>query len=113
MCILNKGSPFHWDESEQHLFDALKKALVSTPLINPPDHNRYFLLYLAATESSIGMVLVQEDDELHEDVIYYSSHTFLGPELKYSHVDKNGLSNISHCLASLELYSIMQDDSHF
>jgi hypothetical protein len=75
MCILNKGSPFHWDESEQRLFDALKKdlvstpleqrlfdalkkALVSTPLINPPDHNRYFLLYLAATESSIGMVLV-------------------------------------------------------
>ena len=32
MCILNKGSPFHWDESEQHLFDALKKDLVSTPL---------------------------------------------------------------------------------
>jgi hypothetical protein len=92
MCLLKKGVPFHWDESTQHSFDALKKALVSTPLIIPPDYNRYFLLYLAAVESSIGMVLVQEDDELHEHVIYYLSHTLLGPELKYSHIEKLALA---------------------
>jgi hypothetical protein len=44
------------------------------------------MLYLAAVESSIGMVLVQEDDELKEHVIYYLSRGLVGPELKYSHV---------------------------
>jgi hypothetical protein len=34
------------------------------------------------------MVLVQEDDELHEHVIYSLSRNLVGPELKYSHVEK-------------------------
>jgi hypothetical protein len=87
MHLLKKGVPFYWDEVAQRSFDALKKALVSTPLLSPPNYNRDFLLYLEAVESSIGMVLVQEDDELQEHVIYYLSHTLMGPELNYSHVE--------------------------
>jgi hypothetical protein len=56
--LLNKGVPFYWDEATQRSFDVLKKDLVSTPLLSPPDYNRDFLLYLVANESSIGMVLV-------------------------------------------------------
>jgi hypothetical protein len=37
------------------------------------------------------MVLVQEDDELHEHIIYYLSRNLVGPELKYSHVEKLAL----------------------
>eukprot|EP00253_Pinus_taeda_P024634 PITA_24634 len=73
MHLLQKGVPFVWDDFAQRLFDALKKALVSTPLLSPPDYGRDFLLYLAAAESTIGMVLVQEDDALTEHVIYYLS----------------------------------------
>jgi hypothetical protein len=91
MHLLKKGVPFCWDKVAQHSFDALKKALVSTPLLSPPNYNRDYLLYLAATESSIGMVLVQEDDELQEHVIYYLSRTLMGPELRYSHVEKLAL----------------------
>jgi hypothetical protein len=91
MRLLKKGVPFCWDEATQRSFDALKKALVSTPLLSPPDYNQYFLLYLVATKSSIGMVLVQEDDELQEHVIYYLSRALLGPKLKYSHVEKLAL----------------------
>jgi hypothetical protein len=43
---------------------------------------------LAAAESTIGMVLVQEDDFLEEYVIYYLSRGLVGPELNYSHVEK-------------------------
>jgi hypothetical protein len=62
MRILKKGVPFHWDEAAQCSFEALKHALMSSPLFQPPDYNRDFLLYLAAAESTIGMVLVQEDE---------------------------------------------------
>ena len=63
-------------------------TLTSTPLLRPPNYNKDFLLYLVAEESTIGMVLVQEDDFLSEYVIYYLSRGLVGPELNYSHVEK-------------------------
>jgi hypothetical protein len=73
MHLLKKGVPFHWDEATQRSFEALKNALTSSPLLWPPNYNKYFLLYLVITESTIDMVLVQEDDLLEENVIYYLS----------------------------------------
>ena len=58
MPLLRKGVPSVWDEFAQRSFDALKKALVSAPLLSPPDYGRDFLLYLVAAESTIGMVLL-------------------------------------------------------
>jgi hypothetical protein len=65
MHLLKKETPFIWDERAQESFDALKKSLVSTPLLKPPEYD------------TIGMVLVQEDDELHKHVISYLSRTLL------------------------------------
>ena len=69
MHLLKKGVLFLWDEFVQQSFDALKKALAFAPLLSPYDYSRYFLLYLVAAASTIGMVLVQEDDALSEHVI--------------------------------------------
>jgi hypothetical protein len=73
MHLLKKYVPFFWDKDAQHAFDALKHALTTMPLLRPPNYNKDFLLYLVATESTIGMVLVQEDDSFSEYVIYYLS----------------------------------------
>jgi hypothetical protein len=73
MRLLKKDVPFFWDEAAQHSFDALKHALTTAPLLRPPNYNKDFLLYLASAESTIGMVLVQEDDFFLEYVIYYLS----------------------------------------
>lgn len=64
MHFLKKGVPFLWDNFAQRSFDALKQALISTPLLSPPGYGRYFLLYISEEESTIGMVLVQEYDAL-------------------------------------------------
>jgi hypothetical protein len=71
MCLLKKDVPFHWDDVAQCSFEALKHSLTTAPLLRPPNYNKYLLLYLATIESTIGMVLVQEDDFLLEYVIYY------------------------------------------
>jgi hypothetical protein len=88
MHLLKKGVPFHWNEAAQCSFEALKCALTSAPLLWPPNYNKYFLLYFVAAESTIGMVLVQEDDLLQEHVIYYLRQGLVGPELNYFHVEK-------------------------
>jgi hypothetical protein len=52
------------------------------------------------------MVLVQEDDELHEHVIYYLSQNLVDPELKYSHVEKLDLVVI-HAVQRLRHYILI------
>ena len=94
MRLLKQDTPFVWDEPAQLAFEALKKALLSAPLLRPPDYSRDFILYLAASESTIGVVLVQENDKLIEHVVYYLSRALVGPEIKYSHVEKLALAAV-------------------
>jgi hypothetical protein len=94
MHLLKKETPFIWDEQAQEFFDAFKKALVSMPLLKSLDYGRYYLIYVTASEEMIGMVLVQEDDDLSEYVIYYLSRNLVGLELKYSHVEKLALATV-------------------
>jgi hypothetical protein len=94
MHLLKKDVPFFWDEVVQHSFDALKHALTTTPLLWPPNYNKDFLLYLASAESTIGMVLVQEDDSFFEYVIYYLSQGLVGSELNYTHLEKLALAEV-------------------
>ena len=68
--------------------------MLLAPLLHLPDYSRDFILYLGVCESTIGVVLVQEDDKLQEHVIYYLSHAVAGPELKYSHVEKLALAAV-------------------
>jgi hypothetical protein len=62
------------------------------PLLKPLDYSRDYFLYIVVSEGTIGMVLVQEDDELCEHVVYYLSRNLVSPELKYSHVEKLALA---------------------
>ena len=64
MRLLKQDTPFVWDETTQLAFVALKKALSLDPLLHPPYYSHDFILYLDAYESTIGVVLVLEDDEL-------------------------------------------------
>ena len=61
MCLLKKDTPFYWDDQAQRAFDNLKDALTHSLVIHPPDYSKDFLLYLAASATTIAMVLVQEN----------------------------------------------------
>lgn len=58
MCLLKDGIPLIWDEISQASFESLMKALISAPLLSPPDYMKDLMLYPDASESTIGMVLV-------------------------------------------------------
>ena len=88
-------------------FDALKRALASAWVISPPDYSRDFLLYVAASMETIGMVLVQEDEELQEHVIYYLSRNLIDTEIRYSHVEKLSLATV-HAFQRLRHYILLR-----
>jgi hypothetical protein len=90
--LLNKGSEFVWDTTANKAFKALKLTLTCTPLLFPPNYGRYYFFYLVASDSTISMVLVQEDDSHNEHVIYYLSWSLTTTETKYLHVEKLALA---------------------
>ena len=77
----------------QASFDALKDSLVKAPLMYAPDYQRDFNLYLAAADTTIAMVLVQEVDGI-EHPIYYLSKNLNDTESKYSYVEKLALAAV-------------------
>ena len=56
---------------------------------------------------TIGMVLVQEDEELQEHVIYYLSQNLIDVEIHYSHVEKLALATV-HVVQWLRHYILLR-----
>ena len=56
----------------------------------PLDYKSDYFLYLATTDSTIPMVLVQEEDGI-EHLIYYLSRNLNDMEFKYTYVKKLAL----------------------
>jgi hypothetical protein len=106
MCLLKKDTMFIWHEQARKTFDALKKSLVLVPLLNPPDYSRDFFLYIVMSEGMVDMVLVQEDDDLHEHILHYLSQNLVGIELKYSHAEKLALV-VVHAVQRLQNYILL------
>ena len=79
----------------------------SALVISPPDYSRDFLLYVATSIETIGMVLVQEDEELQENVIYYLSWNLIDMEICYSHVEKLSLATV-HVVQQLRYYILLR-----
>ena len=99
--------PTIWDEQAQESFDALKKALEMTLMLIPPDYSRDFLIYVATSQETVGMVLVQEEEELHEHFINYLSWNLIDAKLHYSHVEKVALATI-HVVQCLRHYILLR-----
>jgi hypothetical protein len=88
MRLLKKVVPFIWDEQDQRSFDHLKQVLTSTLLFKTPNCNKDFILYLETSGTTIGIVLVQTDNQHNEHVIYYLNKGLVGVELRYPYVEK-------------------------
>lgn len=89
--LLKKGIPFHWDQVAQASFDALKDTLIRASLLYSPNNQNDYFVYLAAADTTIRMVLVQEEDGI-EHMIYYLSRNLNDTEVKYSYVENLALS---------------------
>lgn len=62
--------------------------------MHPPKYDNDYFLYLAPASSAITMVLVKDDDEGHEHIIYYLSRNLLDAKTHYAHVEKLALATV-------------------
>ena len=94
MCLLKKNTSFILDDQAQRDFDDLKHALTHSLVLQPPNYSKDFLLYVVASTTIIGMVLVLEYLNGQEHVIYYLSKSLIDSETRYSHVEKLALDMV-------------------
>ena len=80
-----------------------------TSMLIPLDYSHEFLIYMAASQETVGMALVQEDEELHEHVIYYLSRKLIDVKLRYSHVEKLALATV-HAVQRLRHYILLRQN---
>ena len=94
MHLLKKDTLFFWDDHAQRAFINIKHDLTHSPMIQPPNYLKDFLLYVSTSTTTIRMVLAQEDRNGLEHVIYYASKKLLDFQTRYSCVEKLALATI-------------------
>jgi hypothetical protein len=89
--LLAQDILFEFDDTCLKSFNILKKALISTKIIQPPDWSLPFEIMCDASDYAVGAVLRQTKDKKHH-AIAYASKTLAGPQLNYATTEKELLT---------------------
>ena len=89
--LLAKDAPFEFTDECLRAFEILKKALISAPIIQPPDWSLPFEIMCDASDYAVGAVLGQTKDKKHH-AIAYASKTLTGAQLNYATTEKELLA---------------------
>ncbi|KAJ9544667.1 hypothetical protein OSB04_024374 [Centaurea solstitialis] len=89
--LLAKDAPFVFTSACLDAFNTLKAALISAPIIQPPDWSLPFELMCDASDFAVGAVLGQRKDrKLH--AIHYASKTLDSAQMNYTTTEKEMLA---------------------
>jgi hypothetical protein len=89
--VLHANSTFQWGPEQQQAFDDIKKYLEDAAVMTKPSPKAELLLHIAATDTAVSAVLVEERkeaDALKQFPIYYVSEALSGSKLFYSEMEK-------------------------
>ncbi|WJX95108.1 hypothetical protein P8452_76467 [Trifolium repens] len=95
---LKKESTFTWGQDQQQAFDEIKSYLSKPQMLMPPIRNKFMKLYISASDSTLGSMLAQEDENGEERAIYYLSRVLNDAETRYSSIEKLCLCLYFSCM---------------
>ncbi|XP_021743097.1 uncharacterized protein LOC110709193 [Chenopodium quinoa] len=102
--LLVKDAPFVFSNDCLLAFDRLKEALITAPIIQPPNWELPFELMCDASDYAVGSVLGQrKDKKLH--AIYYTSKTLDEAQRNYTTTEKELLA-IVHAIEKFRSYLV-------
>src|SRR4029078_4010913 len=97
--------PFEWGEEQETSFQLLKDKMLSPPILAFPNLSRPFILATDASDTAIGAVLSQPDDDVLEHPVAFASRLMLPRECRYSTTERECLS-IVHWIQHFRVYLI-------
>ena len=90
--LLQKDKKWSWGDKQQAAFVKAKEQLSSDKLLVHFDTNKELLLSVDASPYGIGAVLSHQMPDGTEQPIAFASRSLSKAELKYAHLDKEGLA---------------------
>ena len=94
--LLQKDVSFSFNDDCIESYNILKNALISAPIIQPPNWNLPFEIMCDASDYAIGAVLGQRDEN-SLNVIQYASRTLNKIQKNYATTEKEFLAIIFAC----------------
>lgn len=85
---LHKGVKYNWSQDCDQSLTQIKKYLANPPILMPPIYRKPLILYISAIETSLGILLAQEDNDNKERAIYYLIRTPISYKMNYSIIKK-------------------------
>ena len=100
--LTEKTAKFEWTSECQTAFEEICRRLITAPILRLafPDYERAFILDTDASDTGIGAVLSQVQEDGSERVIAYASRVLTKPERRY-------------CVTRRELLAVVSFVQHF
>jgi len=89
---MKKGVPFIWDDACQQAFEEIKRYLTHSPILTALVSGKPFLIYIRAMDHSLRVLLAQNNDQGHEQAIYYLCRTMIEAEHRYNPIENECLA---------------------
>ena len=70
--LLKKSTKFSWNEQCEHIFQDLKKILVSPLILQKPNVNLALLVYITTTKGTVNDTIVQEFTNIQCPIYFVS-----------------------------------------
>ena len=116
--LTGKGKPdkLTWTSEQETAFQKLRTALISKPVLRPPDMSKPFQLWVDSSQVAISAILMQRDDNDADNIghaICFSSRKLARREQNFATVEKEllalvyGLLKFKHYLygTKVDIYS--------
>ena len=87
-------APFQWTSVEQDAYDCLKKMMSRVLVVQPPDWDKAFHVFVDASDIAIGSALMQLEEPNWYRPVYYASRKLSTAERNYSTTEREALGMV-------------------
>lgn len=98
---------FEWTEDMDKAFESLKTALTTAPVLIYPDYEKPFIVATDTSNTAVGAVGSQLDEDGRENPIQYASRTSINVEKNYSAFEREA-SGVVLALKRFRYYLLCQ-----
>jgi hypothetical protein len=90
--MLNQDRYFSWNDDIEKYFVEIKKSISYVPICTKLNFEKYFIIYMNATEEAISAIMLQKDDQENDQPISYMIQSLSDDEFKYTLIEKHMFS---------------------